>query len=76
VSCKQTGTFKLNLLNHTKSNSLFNYGMRVLVGRESPQDGSYSWAREGYNISYKQNGYKRTARDTNHYTLTFEVDCV
>lgn len=50
--------------------------MRVLVGRESPQDGSYSWAREGYNISYKQNGYKRTARDTNHYTLTFEVDCV
>ena len=34
VTPAASGTLKLNLLNHTKSNSLYNYGMRVLVGSE------------------------------------------
>jgi hypothetical protein len=31
VAAEESGEFKFNLLNHTKANSLYNYGMRVLV---------------------------------------------
>jgi len=31
VKAAYSGLYQLNLVNHSKSNSLFNYGMRVLV---------------------------------------------
>lgn len=44
---------KFNLLNHTKPNSLFNFGMKVLVFSEqmNKADGT-GWHRDGHDIAY------------------------
>ena len=51
---------KFNLLNHTKPDSLFNYGMQVLVfSEEESRITGKGWHREGKDISYYQNSFKR-----------------
>ena len=61
---------KLNLLNHTKSDSLFNYGMRVLVySDEINKSTGIGWHRDGKDIAYFQNNFKKV-------TLFFFVICL
>lgn len=44
---------KFNILNHTKPDSLFNYGMKVLVYSETLNKNSgVGWHREGRDIAY------------------------
>ena len=63
---------KFNLLNHTKPDSLFNFGMKVLVYSEQQNkaDGT-GWHRDGRDIAYFQNSFKkvRCAHVTNPMTL-------
>ena len=51
---------KFNILNHTKTDSLFNYGMKVLVYSEGIlKNSGVGWHREGRDIAYFQNNYKK-----------------
>lgn len=50
VKSSMSGRVRLNLVNHTKSDSLYNYGMRVLASSNKHLD--YQWQRVGENISY------------------------
>ena len=44
---------KFNILNHTKSDSLFNFGMKVLVYSEAVyKSKGIGWHREGRDIAY------------------------
>ena len=51
---------KFNLLNHTKPDSLFNFGMKVLVYSEklNKEEGT-GWHRDGREIAYFQNSFKK-----------------
>ena len=42
---------RFNIINHTKTDSLFNYGMRVLTSVDKG-DGAYVWQRSCTNIEY------------------------
>ena len=65
---------RLNIINHTKSDSLFNYGMCVLCSSDQKQKGA--WHRSGTDISYYQNNFKKESagRSRFYYTLTFTYD--
>lgn len=68
----QIGQCKFNILNFTKKNSLFNYGMKLLVYSEKENTISGTgWSREGESISYFQNGIKRGNGLKSYYTLSF-----
>ena len=75
VRAPKTQKYTFNILNHTKSNSLFNYGMRVLVSQEEP-DGFFKWKRGCSEIQYRQNNFKRehTCRSRYYYQLTFSCE--
>jgi hypothetical protein len=51
---------KFNLLNHTKSDSLFNQGMKPLVYSDSiNKEKGLGWHRDGRDIAYYQNNFKK-----------------
>lgn len=51
---------KFNILNHTKPDSLFNTGMKVLVYSECINKNSgIGWHRDGRDIAYFQNNFKK-----------------
>ena len=51
---------KFNVLNHSKPDSLFNYGMQVLVlSEEENKVSGKGWYRDGKEISYYQNSFKK-----------------
>jgi hypothetical protein len=53
TNTKKNLTVKFNLLNHTKPDSLFNYGMKVLVFSEKKnKETGVGWHREGKDIAY------------------------
>lgn len=56
---------KFNLLNHTKPDSLFNCGMKVLVYSETMNkvEGK-GWHREGRDIAYYQNNFKKVSAES------------
>lgn len=57
---------KFNLLNHTKPDSLFNFGMKVLVYSETlNKESGLGWHRDGRDITYYQNNFKKV-----HFSLT------
>ena len=65
---------KFNILNFPKSDSLFNYGMRVLVySKKAANNLGVSWFRGGDNIMYYPNGIIRESSPTGkcYYSLTF-----
>lgn len=67
-------TVKFNLLNHTKPDSLFNFGMKVLVYSEQLNKAEgVGWHRDGQDIAYYQNSYKKdtVGRSQYYYTLSF-----
>jgi hypothetical protein len=50
---KKDLSVKFNLLNHTKPDSLFNYGMKVLVFSEQLNKAEgIGWHRDGKDIAY------------------------
>lgn len=53
---------KFNILNHTKPDSLFNQGMKVLVFSEQMnKESGLGWHREGRDIAYFQNNFKKVS---------------
>ena len=53
---------KFNLINHSKPDSLFNYGMQVLVySEEKYKNSGIGWHRDGRDIAYFQNNFKRVS---------------
>ena len=68
VTNSQCGTFRFNIVNLMKFDSLYNEGLLPAV-RSSKQGGD--WQRGGFNVSYFQNGRRHdSSRYT--YTLTFQ----
>lgn len=66
--------YKFNVINLTKPDSLYNYGMRPLIysEKEANLDGT-GWQRRGEDICYYQNHIKR--RQGSYYSLTFKLHC-
>jgi cytosolic carboxypeptidase protein 2/3 len=72
-SCVQT--VKFNILNFSKKDSLFNYGMQVLIHSEKNlKKNSVGWHRGGQEISYYANELQRNAKHATYYTLTFTYE--
>lgn len=72
---------KFNILNYSKPDSLFNYGMKVSVYSEKKQEKEQvAWHKAGRNISYTQNNLKKEVSYysgqyyTATWTYTFEYD--
>ena len=69
------GKVKFNILNMAKSDSLYNYGMKVLCFSEKEQaNNNRQWFRGGSDISYFQNNFRKETRNGKmgyHYTFTF-----
>ena len=63
---------RFNIINFSKSDSLYNYGMKVLVfsDMENKTNGT-GWFRAGKHIQYYANGIKRGKLNKSYYTLTF-----
>lgn len=65
---------KFNILNLAKTDSLYNYGMKVLCFSNKIKDKEgVGWHRVGENINYFPNQYKRENNKfvRSFYTLTF-----
>mmetsp|Transcript_4988 Transcript_4988/g.18739 ORF Transcript_4988/g.18739 Transcript_4988/m.18739 type:complete len:969 (-) Transcript_4988:1282-4188(-) len=63
-------TYKFNLINLLKPDSLYNYGMKPLIYSENDaKNKKKGWYRGGQNICYYQNNIKR--KNGYFYTLTF-----
>jgi len=62
------GTFRFNVVNLLKFDSLYNEGLLPAV-RSMRQGGD--WQRGGFNVSYYQNG-RRQGTERHSYTLTFQ----
>lgn len=61
-----------HILNFGKSDSLFNYGMKVLVlSTLNHQKAGFSWTRGCDSISYYANSIRRTENGKTFYTLSF-----
>lgn len=72
TSCSQVGQCKFNILNFAKKDSLFNYGMKLLVYSETKNTlTGTGWSRDGESISYYRNNIKRGNGLKSYYTLTF-----
>lgn len=86
VENTQAGSdIKFNIMNFPKSDSLFNYGMRVLIySKKVSKNVGTGWFRGGDNIMYYPNGIIRESSPTGkcYYTLSFNYrfdftdDCV
>ncbi len=69
-----SSNIKFNILNHTKSDSLFNYGMRVLTsGCKVGNTRDFMWQRSCTNISYYKSAFQRPNKSPvrYYYTLSF-----
>ena len=64
----QNKTFKFNIINCEKEESIYNRGLKVLSFSEK----SGIWTRVGKNISYYPNGISIETKK--YYTLTFTID--
>ena len=86
LNTKAKSAVKFNIMNYSKPDSLFNFGMKVSVYSEkSAIKDKVSWYKSGDNIKYSQNGIKKepeVAWSKEYYTLTFthtfkyDHDCV
>mmetsp|Transcript_13587 Transcript_13587/g.20576 ORF Transcript_13587/g.20576 Transcript_13587/m.20576 type:complete len:732 (-) Transcript_13587:52-2247(-) len=69
-NAKKGKTYKFNIINLLKSDSLYNYGMRPLIYSEKDaKEKSKGWYRGGTDICYYQNSIKR--KSGYFYTFTF-----
>ena len=69
----QGSSVRFNLLNFTKSDSLFNHGMKVLVhSKKKAEHQSLGWHRDGTKIGYYSNGLRKHSNTwKTFYTLTW-----
>ena len=71
---KKGMTVKFNIINFSKPDSLFNYGMKVTVYSEKKaQYEQVSWYKACEDIKYYQNGIRKDPMNANkcYYSLTF-----
>ena len=68
-------TIKFNMLNLSKPDSLYNYGMKILwLSQKKKANEGIDWFRDGDNILYYKNWFRREGKyglERNYYTLTF-----
>lgn len=64
---------KFNIQNYSKSDSMFNYGMKVTIYSEKKvEHESVGWHRGGTDIQYSKNNIRKDFNVTRYfYTLTF-----
>ena len=63
---------KFNIINFTKRDSLYNYGMKILIFSEKENEFSeLGWFRGGTKISYYQNKIRRPSCSKCFYSLSF-----
>jgi len=68
---------RFNILNYSKPDSLFNYGMKVSVYSEKKaQEKQEGWHKDGNEISYYQNGIRKdiTYYSKSYFSLTFTYE--
>lgn len=66
-------SYKMNIVNMAKPDSLYNYGMKPCVySKKEAELFKRGWRREGLDICYYQNGIKKKTGG-NYFTLTFSV---
>ncbi|EAR88956.3 zinc carboxypeptidase family protein (macronuclear) [Tetrahymena thermophila SB210] len=71
---KKDKTIKLNLVNHSKKQSLFKNGMKpaIFSVKKNKNEKEKSWERGGNNVKYYQNQIlKEETYDNYYYTLSF-----
>ena len=79
---KKGQTVKFNIINLAKSDSLYNYGMRILsFSNKLKAKDEIGWHRTGFNINYLANQFRREQINriirtfyTFTFTCTFEFD--
>lgn len=63
---------RFNIVNFTKRDSLYNFGMKILIFSETENEKSeLGWFRGGHNISYYQNNIRRPGNSKCFYSLSF-----
>ena len=65
---------KFNIINYSKPDSLFNYGMKISVYSEKKaEQHGIGWHKDGSDISYFMNGIRKDVNYCSkfYYTLTF-----
>jgi len=66
-------TVKFNIINYSKSDSLFNYGMKISIYSEKKaEQQGIGWFKDGTDINYFANGIRNDiSYNKCYYTLTF-----
>ena len=86
LNTKAGHTVKLNILNYSKPDSMFNFGMKVSVySQRRAMEEKKGWFKAGENIRYSENTIKKDREDpfskryftlTFTYTFPYDKDCV
>jgi cytosolic carboxypeptidase protein 2/3 len=73
---RKNNTVKFNIMNFTKADSLFNYGMKISVysQKRADEENGESWYKGCDKISYYSNGIKKDNHyySKGYYTASFE----
>ncbi|XP_048590295.1 uncharacterized protein LOC5514750 isoform X2 [Nematostella vectensis] len=71
-------TYKFNIINLLKRDSLYNYGMKpLLYSSKVAEDSSIDWQRSGHHVNYTRTVNNKNvllSRDLIYFTLTFQVE--
>ena len=62
---------RFNIVNLTKKESLFSYGLKPLVYSEKGSRQGLGWHRSGIKVFYEENGLRRQHNSQPYYTLSF-----
>ena len=74
TNAQHGATYKFNILNCVKPDSLFNFGLLPLVySTHDAATRSVGWRRRGHDVCYYQNHIRR--RNGYYYTLSFKLRC-
>lgn len=72
ANAQRGATYKFNILNMVKPDSLFNFGMLPLIySAQEAAKTATGWRRRGHDVAYYQNHIKR--RNGYYYTLSFKL---
>lgn len=75
TNTRKDRTYRFNIKNLQKSDSLYNHGMLPLVySRKEAERVNNGWHREGENVCYYQNPNSQKKKQGNfNYILSFDV---
>ena len=72
---KQNLTYRFNIANFVKSDSMYNHGMKILFySTKKAEDSAIGWYRGGNEICYYQNTNKSGSNYTLSFNTTFQDD--